>query len=626
MAISVSTFALSSRMPSSACFMRRLPSNVKGLVTTPTVSEPISLATRAITGAAPVPVPPPMPAVMKIMSAPPRCPRSRSTSSSAACLPTAGLPPAPRPRVSCSPSCTFTGDRLARSACASVLAAMKSTPGSPAAIIVFTALPPPPPTPTTLIRAAAGEHEARGEQPVAARALDLVLDEQEHLLGARLDDVGERAAREQMRLAAADPRHLDRLLHRRRLHQRRAVALLQTLGLAERGAQRRGEVVGHVAAAHGQDGRVADGAAVHDAHRRRAGTEVDEGHAELALLGRQHRLRRRQRSAEHVAHVEPRAVAALDDVLSRADRAGHDVDAGLEAHARHADGLLDAVLIVDDELLGQDVEHLAVRGQRDRPRRVDDTLDVARRHLAVLHGDDAVAVEALQVAAGRARDDAADLAARHELGLVDRPPDRLHRGLDVDDHAFLEAARDGRADPRDLDATLGELGDDDADLVGAHVEPHDQRIALPHACHWALSGPGRAPARRLPGTRADDHLAVEEQGDARHGGLASVPRRQHGRQHARREPKPAQPTSIGTVGRTGRRTSPRTRSTWISETVPTPPGAWAAACRSASARRIARGPNDSRPPRSASASPVTYGRSCGSVAPTSANTRPFAAT
>src|SRR5207249_3399938 len=98
MAISVSTFALSSRMPSSACFMRRLPSNVNGLVTTPTVSEPISLATRAITGAAPVPVPPPIPAVMKIMSAPPRCPRSRSTSSSAACLPTAGLPPAPRPR------------------------------------------------------------------------------------------------------------------------------------------------------------------------------------------------------------------------------------------------------------------------------------------------------------------------------------------------------------------------------------------------------------------------------------------------------------------------------------------------------------------------------------------------
>src|SRR5207247_118876 len=125
-----------------------------GLVTTPTVSEPSSFATLAMTGAAPVPVPPPMPAVMKIMSASARYSRRRSTSSWAARLPTSGLPPAPSPRVSFSPSCILIGARLALRACESVLAAMKSTPGKPAAIMVFTALPPPPPTPPTLLRAA----------------------------------------------------------------------------------------------------------------------------------------------------------------------------------------------------------------------------------------------------------------------------------------------------------------------------------------------------------------------------------------------------------------------------------------------------------------------------------------
>ncbi len=45
--------------------MRRTPSNWNGLVTTPTVRMPISRAARAMTGAAPVPVPPPMPAVTK---------------------------------------------------------------------------------------------------------------------------------------------------------------------------------------------------------------------------------------------------------------------------------------------------------------------------------------------------------------------------------------------------------------------------------------------------------------------------------------------------------------------------------------------------------------------------------
>ena len=45
--------------------MRRTPSKWNGLVTTPTVRMPSSRATLAMTGAAPVPVPPPMPAVTK---------------------------------------------------------------------------------------------------------------------------------------------------------------------------------------------------------------------------------------------------------------------------------------------------------------------------------------------------------------------------------------------------------------------------------------------------------------------------------------------------------------------------------------------------------------------------------
>ena len=57
-------------MPCSAAFMRREPSKPNGLVTMPTVSAPSSRAMRATTGAAPVPVPPPSPAVMNTMSEP----------------------------------------------------------------------------------------------------------------------------------------------------------------------------------------------------------------------------------------------------------------------------------------------------------------------------------------------------------------------------------------------------------------------------------------------------------------------------------------------------------------------------------------------------------------------------
>src|SRR5271170_2806755 len=109
MTMTVSTQPINSPSACSACSMRRLPSNAKGLVATATVRAPSSLARFATTGAAPLPVPPPRPAVTNTMSAPSRASRIFSVSSSAALRPTSGLAPAPSPLVSFAPSCSFTG-------------------------------------------------------------------------------------------------------------------------------------------------------------------------------------------------------------------------------------------------------------------------------------------------------------------------------------------------------------------------------------------------------------------------------------------------------------------------------------------------------------------------------------
>mmetsp|Transcript_22323 Transcript_22323/g.44563 ORF Transcript_22323/g.44563 Transcript_22323/m.44563 type:complete len:213 (-) Transcript_22323:328-966(-) len=95
----VSTAACNSSMALFACCMRFLPSKPKGLVTTPTVRQPQSLAISATMGAAPEPVPPPMPAVTNTRSAPVHTASISALDSCAAPFPTAGLPPAPRPRV-----------------------------------------------------------------------------------------------------------------------------------------------------------------------------------------------------------------------------------------------------------------------------------------------------------------------------------------------------------------------------------------------------------------------------------------------------------------------------------------------------------------------------------------------
>ena len=97
MAMTVSTVEASLRRPSSASRMRRGPSKPKGLVTTAMVRASSSLASDAITGAAPVPVPPPRPAVTNTMSAPCSNSTMASVFSSAACRPISGLDPAPRP-------------------------------------------------------------------------------------------------------------------------------------------------------------------------------------------------------------------------------------------------------------------------------------------------------------------------------------------------------------------------------------------------------------------------------------------------------------------------------------------------------------------------------------------------
>ena len=128
MVIRESTFLDSSSIPWAAKPIRFFPSKENGLVTTATVRIPISRATSATIGAAPVPVPPPMPAAMNTMSEPVSSSRSASLSSMAASRPTSGLAPAPRPLVMPPPICRVVLALELRSAWASVLTVMNSTP------------------------------------------------------------------------------------------------------------------------------------------------------------------------------------------------------------------------------------------------------------------------------------------------------------------------------------------------------------------------------------------------------------------------------------------------------------------------------------------------------------------
>ncbi len=152
MTIRLSTDSRIALIPTSACVARMLPSKENGEVMIPTVRMPMSLAAFAITGAAPVPVPPPIPAVTKHIFVPFSSIFVISAMlSCAARWPISGSAPAPNPSVREAPSCTLLGTGLWYKACASVLHTMKSTPLTPTWVMWLTAFEPPPPTPITLI-------------------------------------------------------------------------------------------------------------------------------------------------------------------------------------------------------------------------------------------------------------------------------------------------------------------------------------------------------------------------------------------------------------------------------------------------------------------------------------------
>ena len=95
--INAFTFGFNLSIPMSALAFLSFPSKANGFVTIPIVNIPLFFASAAITGIAPVPVPPPIPAVKNKRSVPFKILSISFMLSLAALSPTSGLAPAPNP-------------------------------------------------------------------------------------------------------------------------------------------------------------------------------------------------------------------------------------------------------------------------------------------------------------------------------------------------------------------------------------------------------------------------------------------------------------------------------------------------------------------------------------------------
>ena len=121
------------------------------------------------------------------------------------------------------------------------------------------------------------------------------------------------------------------------------------------------------------------------------------------------------------------------------------------------------------------MQDLLVRRYGNGTRGIDHPLDILRHDFLVTDGDDAMRVQAADMAAGDTGIHRVDLATGHELGLFDGTLYGMHRRLDVDDDAFFQPPRGMRADTDDLEVALRQdFADDGDDLGGTDIQPYDE--------------------------------------------------------------------------------------------------------------------------------------------------------
>jgi hypothetical protein len=154
------------------------------------------------------------------------------------------------------------------------------------------------------------------------------------------------------------------------------------------------------------------------------------------------------------------------------------MNVGFEALADHADSVADAVLRIDHEFVGEDVEDFAILGERDVASGVDGAadivaLDVAR---AVAKRYSAAAVDTADVAASHADYGGFNGDVSYAFGFFDGAANRAHGGIEIDDEAFAQALRFGGAQREKLHLFFVNFRDQRARFRAADVQPYDVTI------------------------------------------------------------------------------------------------------------------------------------------------------
>src|SRR6185437_16360232 len=110
------------------------------------------------------------------------------------------------------------------------------------------------------------------------------------------------------------------------------------------------DIVGEVIAANGNHSGVGDSALIENDDFGGTGADIDEANTQLALIAIQGGIGTAERLEDNIVHVKAGAIGGSNQALRRSSGRGDHVRIHFEAHANHAGRILNASLLINNEL------------------------------------------------------------------------------------------------------------------------------------------------------------------------------------------------------------------------------------------------------------------------------------
>ncbi len=153
-------------------------------------------------------------------------------------------------------------------------------------------------------------------------------------------------------------------------------------------------------------------------------SDVENQSAELPFVVRQHGFGSCERLEDHFDHLDARSIDARQKRLSPGDISGHQMNRHLESSAQHSERISDTSLFIDDELLRNGVEDLAIRWEGSRLGGFEYSVDVLTGDLTILpcYRHNAAGIDTADIGASHTDVGSRDLDSGHDLGFFGSLP------------------------------------------------------------------------------------------------------------------------------------------------------------------------------------------------------------